>query len=149
MTFQISALSWLSRRCLSEMCQAEEELLFLKERLSSRWRCNVAAIRTLQANTESQKHTVLQRGVDHSEPPHVFGLVIKSTAVVPKKQPLTADWHPHTDNPHAHDSHIFRHNFYQTGSEQDFFSPSLCSLGWLHFLCWELLDLQLPFRENQ
>lgn len=32
----------------------------LKERLPCRWRCNVPAIRTLQANMESQKHTALQ-----------------------------------------------------------------------------------------
>lgn len=77
----------------------------LKERLPGCWRCNVPAIRALQANMEPQKHTALQRGPNRSQTPAVFRLLIKIHYNLPQPLFQGAVWQPHIDNPHPHDKH--------------------------------------------
>lgn len=62
-TFHISA--WLSKRCLSEMCRAEEKWPLVC--LGSRWGGTGPAIRTLWANIELQEHKDLQHEQMFSE----------------------------------------------------------------------------------
>lgn len=61
------------------------------------------AIRALQANMESQKHTDLQPAAMISETLEVFSLLIKIHYNLPEPLFREALWQPHIDKPHPHD----------------------------------------------
>lgn len=84
--------------------EAERGAALLKQRLPGCWRCNVPAIRTLQANMESQEHTALHRGATLSGTQEVFELLIKIHYNLPRSH-RSKEQSGSIDNPHLHDKY--------------------------------------------
>lgn len=72
----------------------------LRERLASRWRFTVPAIRTLRANTKPQTHVVLQHGAPLSAALDHCRLLIKIHHSPLQSLVQRAAWQPHIDHIH-------------------------------------------------